>query len=66
MRARTGAPLDRDGDQAAKGNADEAFVERVLANAFLNLPCPKSLNRNAFAFANIGLLDFSIVDGAAT
>lgn len=66
MRARTGAPLDRDGDQAAKGKADEAFVERVLANAFFNLPCPKSLDRNAFAFANIGLPDFSIVDGAAT
>ena len=66
MRARTGAPLDRDGDQAAKGKADEAFVERVLANAFFNLPCPKSLDRNAFAFSNIGLPDFSIVDGAAT
>jgi anhydro-N-acetylmuramic acid kinase len=66
MRARTGAPLDRDGDQASKGKADEAFVERVLANAFFNLPCPKSLDRNAFAFANFGLPDFSIVDGAAT
>jgi anhydro-N-acetylmuramic acid kinase len=66
MRARTGSPLDRDGDQAAKGKSDEAFVEHVLANAFFNLPCPKSLDRNAFAFANIGLPDFSIVDGAAT
>ena len=66
MRARTGAPLDRDGDQASKGRADEAFVERVLAHAFFDLPCPKSLDRNAFAFANIGLPDFSVVDGAAT
>jgi anhydro-N-acetylmuramic acid kinase len=66
MRARTGAPLDRDGDQAAKGKADERFVERVLAHAFFNLPCPKSLDRNAFAFANIGLPDFSVMDGAAT
>ena len=66
MRARTGAPLDRDGDQAAKGKADEAFVERVLANGFFSQPCPKSLDRNAFAFANIGLPDFSVVDGAAT
>jgi anhydro-N-acetylmuramic acid kinase len=66
MRARTGAPLDRDGDQAAKGKADERFVERVLAHAFFNLPCPKSLDRNAFAFANIGLPDFSVIDGAAT
>ena len=66
MRARTGAPLDRDGDQAAKGKADEGFVARVLANRFFDLPCPKSLDRNAFAFANIGLPDFSVVDGAAT
>ena len=66
MRARTGAPLDRDGDQAAKGRADEAFVARVLANDFFDRPCPKSLDRNAFAFANIGLPDFSVADGAAT
>ncbi|HEY4982089.1 MAG TPA: anhydro-N-acetylmuramic acid kinase [Pseudolabrys sp.] len=66
MRARTGAPLDRDGDQASKGRVDETFVERVLANGFFDLPCPKSLDRNAFAFANIGLPDFSVVDGAAT
>jgi len=66
MRARTGAPLDRDGDQASRGRADEIFIERVLANGFFNLPCPKSLDRNAFAFANIGLPDFSVVDGAAT
>jgi anhydro-N-acetylmuramic acid kinase len=66
MRARTGAPLDRDGDQASRGSADEGFVERVLANTFFDLPCPKSLDRNAFAFANIGLPDFSVADGAAT
>src|SRR6185437_13642280 len=66
MRARTGAPLDRDGDQAAKGRVDEDFVRRVLTGAFFGQPCPKSLDRNAFAFANIGLPDFSIADGAAT
>jgi anhydro-N-acetylmuramic acid kinase len=66
MRARTGAPLDRDGDQASRGSADEGFVERVLAHAFFDAPCPKSLDRNAFAFANIGLPDFSVADGAAT
>jgi anhydro-N-acetylmuramic acid kinase len=66
MRARTGAPLDRDGDQAAKGRVDEAFVARVLENPFFGQPCPKSLDRNAFAFANIGLPDFSVADGAAT
>lgn len=66
MRARTGAPLDRDGDQAARGRVDEGFVARVLAHPFFNQPCPKSLDRNAFAFANIGLPDFSVADGAAT
>jgi anhydro-N-acetylmuramic acid kinase len=66
MRARTGLPLDRDGDQAAKGRVDEKFVARVLAHAFFAAPCPKSLDRNDFALANIGLPDFSVADGAAT
>jgi anhydro-N-acetylmuramic acid kinase len=66
MRARTGAPLDRDGDQAAKGRVHEDVVKRVLADAFFGLPCPKSLDRNAFAFANLELPDFSVADGAAT
>ena len=66
MRARTGAPLDRDGDQAAKGRVDEDFVARVLANGFFSQPCPKSIDRNAFAFANIELPNFSVADGAAT
>jgi anhydro-N-acetylmuramic acid kinase len=66
MRARTGAPLDRDGDQAARGTVDEDFVARVLAHEFFDRPCPKSLDRNAFAFANIGLPDFTVANGAAT
>jgi anhydro-N-acetylmuramic acid kinase len=66
MRARTGAPLDRDGDQAAKGRVDEDFIKRVLTGGFFDQPCPKSLDRNAFAFANMGLPDFSVADGAAT
>lgn len=66
MRARTGAPLDRDGDQAARGRVDEGFIARVLEHPFFDHGCPKSLDRNAFAFANIGLPDFSVADGAAT
>lgn len=66
MRARTGAPLDRDGDQAAKGSVHEDFVAQVLADPFFDCPYPKSLDRNAFAFANIGLPDFTVADGAAT
>jgi anhydro-N-acetylmuramic acid kinase len=66
MRARTGAPLDRDGDEASRGKVNEDFVSRVLAHPFFDLACPKSLDRNAFAFANIGLPDFTVADGAAT
>jgi anhydro-N-acetylmuramic acid kinase len=66
MRARTGAPLDRDGDQAAKGRVHEDVITRVLADAFFARPCPKSLDRNAFAYANLELPDFSTADGAAT
>ena len=66
MRARTGSPLDRDGDEASRGTVDETFVERVLAHAFFDAPCPKSLDRNAFAFANMGLPDFTVANGAAT
>jgi anhydro-N-acetylmuramic acid kinase len=66
MRARTGAPLDRDGDQAARGRVDESFIDSVLAKDFFQLPYPKSLDRNAFAFGNIGLPNFSVSDGAAT
>jgi anhydro-N-acetylmuramic acid kinase len=66
MRARTGAPLDRDGDEAAKGRVHEDFIARVLADGFFEKTCPKSLDRNAFAFVNLGLPDFSVADGAAT
>jgi anhydro-N-acetylmuramic acid kinase len=66
MRARTGSPLDRDGDQAARGRVHENFIARVLDHPFFALPCPKSLDRNAFAHANLGLPDFSVADGAAT
>ena len=66
MRARTGAPYDDNGDAAAGGRPDRAFIARVLDHPFFDLKPPKSLDRNAFAFANIGLPEFSIADGAAT
>ena len=48
MRARTGAPLDRDGDQAAKGRVDEAFVDaraggRLLRPAVSEVARPQCL-----------------------
>jgi anhydro-N-acetylmuramic acid kinase len=66
MRARTGAPLDRDGRQAACGQVDESFVGRALEHPFFSAPYPKSLDRNAFAFAHADLQNFSLSDGAAT
>ena len=66
MRARTGAPYDDNGDVAATGRPDHAFIARVLEHPFFDLKPPKSLDRNAFAFANIGLPEFSVPDGAAT
>ena len=66
MRARTGAPYDDRGDAAAGGRPDQAFIARVLEHPFFDSTPPKSLDRNAFAFANIGLPEFSVADGAAT
>jgi anhydro-N-acetylmuramic acid kinase len=66
MRARTGMPYDNFGDVAATGKANQGFIDRVLEHAFFDLKPPKSLDRNAFAFGNIGLPDFTVPDGAAT
>ncbi len=66
MRARVGAPYDNFGDVAATGNPDQAFIDGVLADHFFGLKPPKSLDRNSFALANIGLPSYSVPDGAAT
>jgi len=66
MRAKTGAPYDDNGAQAARGQVDEAFVARVLAHPFFARPAPKSLDRNDFALGHIGLPRLSVADGAAT
>jgi anhydro-N-acetylmuramic acid kinase len=66
IRRRTGAPYDDNGDVAAAGKPNQAFIARVLEHPFFNGKPPKSLDRNAFAFASIGLPEFSVPDGAAT
>jgi anhydro-N-acetylmuramic acid kinase len=66
MRARLGRAFDEDGATAAQGEVDQAFVARVLAHPFFEQGPPKSLDRNAFAFADGGLPDCSVPDGAAT
>jgi anhydro-N-acetylmuramic acid kinase len=66
MRARNGEAYDEGGAAAACGKVDQAFVDRVLGDPFFAAPLPKSLDRNAFAVANLGLGDVSLADGAAT
>ncbi|MFL5002012.1 MAG: anhydro-N-acetylmuramic acid kinase [Xanthobacteraceae bacterium] len=66
MRLRTGAALDCDGDQAARGAVDAAFVARALNDPFFAAPVPKSLDRNAFAHIGKDLAHLSVPDGAAT
>jgi anhydro-N-acetylmuramic acid kinase len=69
MRARTGAVRDENGEAAARGQADEAAVERVLKHSFFALKPPKSLDRNAFrewVTERAGLAAKSLEDGAAT
>jgi len=66
MRARTGVAYDDNGDAARTGTPDRAFIARVLEHPFFDRKPPKSLDRNAFAFANIGLPEYSVADGAAT
>lgn len=66
MRARTGRPSDLHGRMGAGGTVADAFIEGVLADSFFAAPPPKSLDRNAFSYQNIGLPELSIADGAAT
>ena len=66
MRQHTGKSLDRDGSEAAKGEADGSFVDHILEHPFFAAPLPKSLDRNEFAFANLSMPTFVVSDGAAT
>jgi anhydro-N-acetylmuramic acid kinase len=60
----TGQAFDQDGNTAARGAVDEAWVTEALRLPFFASPPPKSLDRNDFAKLEIG--DVSPADGAAT
>ena len=60
----TGQPFDCEGRMAAQGNADQAWIARVLEHPFFAAPPPKSLDRNDFA--SLTLRDMPPADGAAT
>jgi anhydro-N-acetylmuramic acid kinase len=56
--------FDCDGQMAAQGVADEAWIARALELPFFALPPPKSLDRNDFA--GLILSEVLPADGAAT
>ena len=60
----TRQPFDTDGQMAAQGVVDVAWVTRALSLPFFALPPPKSLDRNDFA--GLTLSNVSPADGAAT
>lgn len=67
MRRRTGAPVDSDGQAAARGHIDEQAIGRILRRPFFAAPPPKSLDRNDFhKLVDRSVEDANIADGAAT
>jgi len=66
LRARAGHAFDDNGAMAARGTVDQAFVTRILADPFFAAKPPKSLDRNAFAYAHLDMPSCSVDDGAAT
>lgn len=64
MRLRTGAAMDRDGEVAASGCADETLLRWLLSHPWFDAPAPKSLDRNWFSPGVAAHLDTA--DGAAT
>jgi anhydro-N-acetylmuramic acid kinase len=50
----------------ATGKPNQVIIDHVLADSFFTLKPVKSLDRNSFAFANIGLPNYSVPEGAAT
>lgn len=65
MLARTGAPIDRHGLNAAKGRANQGILQGLLAHPFFSAAPPKSLDRNTFASQAGNALPAQAVDGLA-
>ena len=64
MQERAGRPYDEDGATAARGQADEALLDWLVAHPYFRKQPPKSLDRNWFSHRIVGHL--STEDGAAT
>lgn len=61
---KTGRSMDEDGHLASKGTVDQGALSQLLKDPYLDLPYPKSLDRDHFDRSPIN--DLSIEDGAAT
>ncbi len=66
MRSRTGSPRDEGGATALAGRPDDRLVKQVLAMPYFTAPPPKSLDRNDFREALLGLDRLPLEDAAAT
>ena len=66
MRARRGAPCDRDGALAQTGKVAEGVVERFLEAGYFRRMPPKSLDRNGFPGLTGMVAELSDADAAAT
>lgn len=64
MQDRLGIAFDKDGAVAARGRADPAVLEALLAHPYFDMPPPKSLDRNDFSRAPVDALE--VEDAAAT
>lgn len=65
MLARTGQPLDPDGETGLRGHVDEDRLQTFLAHPFFHRMPPKSLDRNDF-HAALDMGNLSTEDAAAT
>lgn len=66
MHRHAGISYDPEGVYAGRGQVQTTLVQNWCADSFFNLPLPKSLDRNHFAFVHRDLEGLSVEDGAAT
>ncbi len=65
VEVQTGEFMDKGGEYAAKGKANQAWVKKQLNRPYLSQKPPKSLDRQDFDLSG-AVLDWSFEDGAAT
>jgi anhydro-N-acetylmuramic acid kinase len=64
MLERTGQPYDKDGRTASQGVVNRQILQKMLQHPYLEMPPPKSLDRNAFD--SYAVAELSLEDAAAT